>query len=171
MNTMDAREAARLAAYRNPRNATRGSVSRTVVDDSFTNCDTRTISVPPTSGFSAARRGAGPRPTPSPARHHGDGYAAAHRDPRPAHAHRAARRVRHRRRPGRGRAGHRAPDGGGVMKAPEQKFQYETGWRYAEINTILRRIRRRRTGEPTAAERARLAELRQEIADLKAGAR
>jgi hypothetical protein len=52
---------------------------------------------------------------------------------------------------------------------PDQRFQYETGRRYAEMNTILGRIRKRRPAEPTAAERQRLAVLRAEIAHIKRG--
>lgn len=50
---------------------------------------------------------------------------------------------------------------------PEQRQQYELGQRYAEMNTILGRIRHRRGGEPTARERQELADLREEIARLK----
>lgn len=50
-----------------------------------------------------------------------------------------------------------------------EHVQYEIGGKYTEINTILARIRRRRSGEPTAAERERLAVLREEIAALKRG--
>lgn len=52
---------------------------------------------------------------------------------------------------------------------PGRRTRYETGWRYAEINAILRRIRKRRHGEPTAAERAKLLKLRDEIHKLKHG--
>jgi hypothetical protein len=52
---------------------------------------------------------------------------------------------------------------------PDQRFQYETGHRYAEMNTILGRIRKRRPAEPTATERARLKVLREEIAAIKRG--
>ena len=52
---------------------------------------------------------------------------------------------------------------------PDQRYQYELGQRYAEMNTILGRIRRRRPAEPTTAERERLAVLKAEIADIKRG--
>jgi hypothetical protein len=52
---------------------------------------------------------------------------------------------------------------------PDQRYQYETGHRYAEMNTILGRIRKRRPAEPTASERKRLAELKAEIAEIKRG--
>lgn len=42
---------------------------------------------------------------------------------------------------------------------------------FAEINAILRKIRLRRIPEPTAAERAKLAELRAELTELRHGRR
>jgi hypothetical protein len=50
---------------------------------------------------------------------------------------------------------------------PAQRLQYDLGQRFSEMNTILRRIRKRRSGEPTAQEKARLATLREEIHALK----
>jgi hypothetical protein len=50
---------------------------------------------------------------------------------------------------------------------PDQRLQYDVGQRYSEMNTILRRIRKRRSGEPTAQEKARLATLREEIHALR----
>jgi len=52
---------------------------------------------------------------------------------------------------------------------PEQHHAYALGLLYTEQNTILRRIRFRRSGEPTTAERNRLAQLRQQIAAHKRG--
>lgn len=52
---------------------------------------------------------------------------------------------------------------------PAARLRRETGWRYGEINTILRRINRRADMEPTPKERERMMQLRQEIADLKKG--
>jgi hypothetical protein len=53
--------------------------------------------------------------------------------------------------------------------APDQRQRYEEGQRYAEMRTILKRIYKRRPPEPTATERARLALLRAEIAEIKRG--
>jgi hypothetical protein len=53
--------------------------------------------------------------------------------------------------------------------APDQRYRYELGQRFAEMNTILGRIRRRRPPEPTSAERERLAVLKAEIAEIKRG--
>lgn len=43
----------------------------------------------------------------------------------------------------------------------------EIGARWSEINTILRRIRKRPSGEPTAKERERLKVLRTEIRQME----
>lgn len=50
---------------------------------------------------------------------------------------------------------------------PEHRLTWELGQRYSEMNTILGRIRRRASGEPKAAEAAKLAALREEIQALK----
>lgn len=50
---------------------------------------------------------------------------------------------------------------------PEHRLRWELAQRYTEMNTILGRIRRRSSGEPKAAEAARLATLREEIQSLK----
>jgi hypothetical protein len=52
---------------------------------------------------------------------------------------------------------------------PENRYRYELGQRFSEMNTILGRIRKRRPPEPTASERARLAVLKAEIAEIKRG--
>lgn len=52
---------------------------------------------------------------------------------------------------------------------PDQRLQWDLGALHSEMNTILGRIRRRRSGEPTAVERARLAKLRADITALKRG--
>lgn len=57
----------------------------------------------------------------------------------------------------------------GRSLSPEHALEVRLGDRYTEMNTILKRIRRSRDGEPTARQRARLAELREEIATLKRG--
>jgi hypothetical protein len=51
----------------------------------------------------------------------------------------------------------------------EHRQAADLGGRYSEMNTTLARIRRRRDGEPTTRERARLAELREQIATIKRG--
>lgn len=51
----------------------------------------------------------------------------------------------------------------------DQRITHDTGVRYTEMNTILARIRRRRSGEPTPKERARLVELKAEIKQIRAG--
>lgn len=50
---------------------------------------------------------------------------------------------------------------------PDQRHGFELGGKFSELNTILRRIRHRRSGEPTREERERLAVLREEIQSLK----
>lgn len=50
---------------------------------------------------------------------------------------------------------------------PITRLAVHLGAAYTEMNTILRRIRRRASGEPTAAERERLAQLKATIRDLK----
>jgi len=57
----------------------------------------------------------------------------------------------------------------GSEMPPDQRLAFDLGLLHTEVNTILGRIRRRRSGEPTAVERTRLAELRAEIARLKRG--
>ena len=51
----------------------------------------------------------------------------------------------------------------------EARAGYEAGLRQTELNTILGRIRRRRFGEPTDAERKRIAALKDEITTLRRG--
>lgn len=55
----------------------------------------------------------------------------------------------------------------GSSPTPDQRLGYELGGRYSEMNTILRRLRGRRGGEPTREERDRLAVLRVEIQSIK----
>lgn len=55
----------------------------------------------------------------------------------------------------------------GSTPTPDQRLQYELGLKFSEMNTILRRIRNRRSGEPTREERDRLAVLRGEIQSIK----
>lgn len=55
----------------------------------------------------------------------------------------------------------------GSSPTPDQRFGLDLADRYTEMNTILRRIRSRRSGEPTAQERERLAALRDEIQSIK----
>ena len=49
----------------------------------------------------------------------------------------------------------------------ERKARVAVGALYSELNTILGRIRRRKSGEPTTAERARIVELQRQIAERK----
>lgn len=53
--------------------------------------------------------------------------------------------------------------------APATQISVDIGMMYSEMNTILRRIRRRTLGEPTNVERTRLMELRENIARRKKG--
>lgn len=55
------------------------------------------------------------------------------------------------------------------MKGEEKQTAFELGGLFTEMNTILARIRRRASGEPTGAERERLAELKAQIAELRRG--
>ena len=55
------------------------------------------------------------------------------------------------------------------LSAEEYKVEFHLGGLWSEVNTILRRISRRRSGEPTARERTRLAELKTEIDKLRNG--
>jgi hypothetical protein len=57
----------------------------------------------------------------------------------------------------------------GEHLTPEQRLAYNLGFLRTEQNTILSRIRRRASGEPTKQERKRLAELRDRITNLKRG--
>lgn len=52
---------------------------------------------------------------------------------------------------------------------PKDTYHFQEGAILTEMNTIFRRIQRRRDGEPTGAERARLAELRAELLELRKG--
>lgn len=47
-----------------------------------------------------------------------------------------------------------------------KKLNWDVAGLHSERNTILGRIRRRRSGEPTATELARLESIRQQLADL-----
>jgi len=49
------------------------------------------------------------------------------------------------------------------------RIAYHIGFRYTEINTILRKIRYRPSGQPTFSEQNRIATLKHEIATLKQG--
>lgn len=49
------------------------------------------------------------------------------------------------------------------------RARQEAGLRWSELNTIMRRIRRRPSGEPTSRELKRIAELKKELAILKTG--
>ena len=53
----------------------------------------------------------------------------------------------------------------------ENYVAHELGVRWSEINTILRRIRRRRSGEPTERERVRLIVLKEQVVRLQNGQR
>jgi hypothetical protein len=52
---------------------------------------------------------------------------------------------------------------------PDRQLAYRLGLCYREMNTILGRIRRRASGEPTDYERTRLAHLKDKVKTLKAG--
>lgn len=48
----------------------------------------------------------------------------------------------------------------------ERKVQVAKGTLYTELNTILRRISRRFSGEPTSKERDRIAEIKRLLKEL-----
>ena len=48
-------------------------------------------------------------------------------------------------------------------------IKYHVGLCFVELNTILAKIRRRRSGEPTSIERNRIVALKERIAALRQG--
>ena len=53
-----------------------------------------------------------------------------------------------------------------AISASERKFAFHQGTAFAELNTLLKRVRFR---DPTKAERARIIELRDKIRAMRKG--
>lgn len=53
--------------------------------------------------------------------------------------------------------------------SPEHVCRYNIGLLGTELNTILKRVSRRHSGEPTARELARIQELQAKIRELRGG--